>query len=68
EATIRIRTADPLIMNPDIPVIGLSAHAVTDQEKKRFQHAGFNDYVLKPVSFEKLFTAMQQVLGKDQEE
>ncbi|MBS3779745.1 MAG: response regulator [Desulfovermiculus sp.] len=68
ETTMRIRTGDPLVMNPDIPVIGLSAVAVTDQEKKRFQHAGFNEYVLKPVSFEKLFTAMQQVLGKDQEE
>ena len=68
EATMRIRTADPLVMNPDIPVIALSAQTVTEQEKQSYQHAGFNEYVLKPVSFEKLFSAMQQVLGKDQEE
>ncbi|MFW6054500.1 MAG: ATP-binding protein [Thermodesulfobacteriota bacterium] len=68
ESTMRIRTADLLVMNPNIPVIGLSAHALTDQEKKRYKHTGFNEYVVKPVSFEKLFTAMQQVLGKDQEE
>jgi CheY-like chemotaxis protein len=62
EATMRIRTADPVVMNPDVPVIGLSAHAVTDHEKKRLQDSGFNEYVVKPVSFEKLFTAMQKVL------
>jgi len=65
ETTMRIRTADPLVMNPDIPVIGLSAHAVTEQEKERFQHAGFNEYVVKPVSFEKLFAAIQEVLSED---
>jgi CheY-like chemotaxis protein len=67
EATMRIRTADPLDMNPDIPVIGLSAHVITEKEMQRYQHAGFNDYVVKPVSFEKLFTAIKQVLEKDQE-
>jgi CheY-like chemotaxis protein len=68
ETTLRIRTADPLVMNPDIPVIGLSAHAVAEQEKQRFQHVGFNEYVVKPVSFEKLFTAMQEVLGSGRDE
>jgi signal transduction histidine kinase/ActR/RegA family two-component response regulator len=65
EATMRIRTADPLVMNPDIPVIALSGHTATDQEKKRFHEAGFNQYVVKPVDFEKLFSAMQEVLGRD---
>ena len=68
EATCRIRTADSLAMNPDIPVIGLSAHTVTDQEMQRFEYAGFNNYVVKPVSFEKLFTAIEEVLGKNQKE
>ncbi|MGM0759991.1 MAG: ATP-binding protein, partial [Thermodesulfobacteriota bacterium] len=66
ETTMRIRTADPLIMNPDIPVIGLSAHVITEKEMDRFQNAGFNRYVVKPVDFEKLFSAMQEVLGTEQ--
>jgi len=68
ETTMRIRSADPLLMNPDIPVIGLSAHTVTDQEMQRFQYAGFSNYVVKPVSFEKLFTAIEEVLKKDHQE
>ena len=68
ETTMRIRTADPLIMNPDIPVIGLSAHVVTDKEMDRFRNAGFNHYVVKPVDFEKLFASMQEVLGYGEDE
>ncbi|MFO7877120.1 MAG: MASE3 domain-containing protein [Desulfovermiculus sp.] len=63
ETTLRIRTADPRMMKPDIPVIGLSAHVATEKEMERFRNAGFNQYVVKPVSFEKLFAAMKQVLA-----
>lgn len=63
EATRRIRTADPLIMDPDVPVIGLSAHAAPQEEEMRFQSAGFDHYVVKPVNFERLFMAMKEVLG-----
>jgi two-component SAPR family response regulator len=35
---------------------------------QRFEYAGFNHYVVKPVSFEKLFTAIEEVLKKDQKE
>jgi PAS domain S-box-containing protein len=62
EATRRIRTSDPLIMDPDIPVIGLSAHLATDEEMGRLESAGFDDYIVKPVSFELLFTSMRKVL------
>ena len=62
EATKRIRTADPLIMDPDIPVIGLSAHVAPKEEYQRFQDAGFDDYVVKPVNTDKLFAAMKYVL------
>ncbi len=68
ETTMRIRTADPLIMNPDIPIIGLSAHVINDKEMDRFRNAGFNHYVVKPVDFEKLFAAMQEVLGYGENE
>jgi PAS domain S-box-containing protein len=61
EAARRIRTADPLLMNPEIPIIGLSAHAATEDELARFRSAGFTDYVVKPVSFEKLFQALSNI-------
>jgi PAS domain S-box-containing protein len=67
ETTMRIRTADPIVMNTDIPIIALSAHAVTEQERQRFQLAGFNEYVVKPLSFENLFEAMQKVMSIDPE-
>ncbi|MFP4428499.1 MAG: MASE3 domain-containing protein [Desulfovermiculus sp.] len=63
ETTLRIRTADPRKIKPDIPVIGLSAHVATEKEMERFRNAGFNHYVVKPVSFEKLFAAMKEVLA-----
>ena len=63
ETTLHIRTADPRIIKPDIPVIGLSAHVATEKEMERFRNAGFNQYVVKPVSFENLFSAMKKVLA-----
>jgi len=62
EATRRIRTADPRLANPEIPIIGLSAHAATEDELNRFQEAGFNDYLVKPVDFETLFGSFREVL------
>jgi PAS domain S-box-containing protein len=63
EAAMRIRTSDPMIMNPDIPIIGLSAHASPDHEMEQFRSVGFDDYVVKPMSFEKFFAAMKKVVG-----
>ena len=62
EAARRIRIGDPVELNPDIPIIGLSAHAVHDQEKERLKSAGLDEYVTKPVDFSLLFDAMQRVL------
>jgi PAS domain S-box-containing protein len=64
EAAMRIRTADPVEMNPGIPIIGLSAHVATEQELQRFRSAGFDEYVTKPVSFEKLFQAMSNIFPR----
>jgi len=64
EATRRIRFADPVHVNADIPVIGLSAHVPTEDELGRYQEAGFNDYVVKPVSFEKLFAAIRELAAR----
>jgi two-component system CheB/CheR fusion protein len=64
EAAMRIRTADPVEMNPGIPIIGLSAHVATEGELQRFRNAGFDEYVTKPVSFEKLFEALQRISNR----
>ncbi len=63
ETAMRIRTADPVVINADIPIIGLSAHIITEKEMEQFQNAGFNKYVVKPVDSEKLFSAIKGVLG-----
>ena len=63
EAARHIRTSDPMTLNPEIPIIALSAHVPSDVEQQSFRYAGFNDYVIKPVSFEKLFEAIRQVLS-----
>ncbi len=62
EATRRIRTADKVLMDPDIPIIGLSAHVPPPEEMERFRQSGFDDYLTKPLNFENLFEAMRRVI------
>jgi CheY-like chemotaxis protein len=60
EATRRLK-ADPATQH--IPVIGLSAHAMSgDDEKAR--DAGCDDYLTKPVNFESLFAVLDKFLGE----
>ncbi len=65
EATRRIRTADKVLMNPDIPIIALSAHVPPPEEMERFRQSGFDDYLTKPLNFENLFEAMRRVLKEE---
>lgn len=59
EATRRIKADDTL---KQIPVIGLSAHAMSgDAEKARA--AGCDDYLTKPVNDELLFQKLTEMLG-----
>ena len=59
EATRRIKADDAL---KHIPVIGLSAHAMSgDIEKARA--AGCDDYLTKPVNDELLFQKLERFLG-----
>ena len=53
EATIAIRLGKENIINPDIPIIALTAHALKDYEEKSFK-AGMNSYLTKPVDIDKL--------------
>jgi len=57
EATRRIRQH-----NQSVPIVGLTAHATTD-EKKECHEAGMNDVLIKPVRMESL-RAMTHRLGQ----
>ena len=63
EATTRIRTGDSRELDPEIPVIALSAHVKTKEDEERFFGAGFDGYIVKPVEFDKLFNTIHDVLS-----
>jgi len=60
EATHRIRKAHNLGDKMDIPIIALTAHAMTG-DRDKFLKQGMNDYLAKPVSIEEL----EKVLNKN---
>ena len=60
EATRRIKTARE---SADIPVIALTAHAMTNDREKALA-AGCDEYDTKPVDLERLEDKMQQLLSR----
>jgi CheY-like chemotaxis protein len=60
EATRRLKSADE---TKNIPVIALTAHAMTGDEEKALE-AGCNDYDTKPVDFSRLLTKISTLLKK----
>ncbi|MCX6178919.1 MAG: ATP-binding protein [Chlorobiales bacterium] len=59
EATKEIRKKATGTINPDIPVIAMTANA-TPQDKKNCMNAGMNDFISKPV----IMTILQELLQK----
>ena len=61
EATRSIRSGEYEGVDPNTPIIGLSAYAMSEH-RTRFIKAGMNAFVSKPVNFEKLFKTISEVL------
>lgn len=58
EATKRLKANDS---TNHIPVIGLSAHAMSGDDEKA-KAAGCDEYLTKPVNFDSLFSALDQFI------
>jgi len=63
ETTRAIREPDTGCLNPDIPIIALTAHAMWGDEQ-RCIHAGMDDYVPKPVDIDTVAAIIQSTLQK----
>ncbi len=60
-ATRLIRKAESDVLNPEIPIIALTAHAFRD-EITRCIESGMNDYLTKPVDSQKLISVLKKWL------
>jgi len=63
EATHRIRKAHNLGAKQNIPIIALTAHAMSD-DRNTFLNEGMNDYLAKPVNIEELEKVLNTNLAK----
>ena len=62
EATRRIRAREAGIINPGIPIIALTAHAM-EGDRQRCLQAGMNDYLPKPFAAEAVDAVINRWLG-----
>ncbi len=62
EATKRIRDPGTKVLNPDIPIIALTAHAMK-QDLDRCLSVGMNDYMTKPFKSDKLKEMLEKYLS-----
>jgi CheY-like chemotaxis protein len=58
EATMRIRSAESSVRNPQIPIIGVTAD-VFDESTKRGMDCGMNAILAKPLENEKLLAILK---------
>ena len=66
EATRAIRGPDSHVLNPEVPVIALTAHAMTG-DRERCEDAGMNDYLAKPIRPAELGAVLERWLKKNKQ-
>jgi PAS domain S-box-containing protein len=64
EAAKEIRSPESKVLNHEIPIIAMTAHAL-EGDKERCLKAGMNDYISKPVSLQKLAQMLEKWLPKE---
>ena len=62
EATHAIRTAAPETLNPIVPIVALTAHAMKG-DRERCLAAGMDDYLAKPLQIAEVAAALRRWLG-----
>lgn len=60
EATKKIREASPERIDPNIPIIALTAYAM-QEDQERFLQAGMNDYISKPLDLDNLLGIINRI-------
>ncbi len=63
EATRRIRRHETSVLNPDIPIIAMTAHVMAGDREKCLE-AGMNDFLPKPVQPGDLEALLERWLGR----
>jgi len=61
EATRKVRGPQSSVLNPEIPIVAMTAHAMKDDREECLE-AGMNDYVSKPVNPQELADALERQL------
>ena len=60
-ATRVIRDPNSGALNPDVPIVAITAHALKG-DRERFLRAGMNDYIGKPVNMESFYATISRVM------
>ena len=63
EATMRIRGSEAGSSNKDIPIIAMTAYAMSG-DKEKFLAAGMDDYISKPLDMAELEAVIRRVMEK----
>ena len=65
EATRQIRSAEGRALNPKVPIVAMTAHAMTG-DREQCLKAGMDDYIAKPVTPDALSSLLRKWLSEPQ--